>query len=223
MALVHKIDFIKDLDKRSKNHFLVFNLPHDADYSIETYKTKIINYFKTFVFRYYVIVHHDEINLAGEKEREHIHALIELSSVKRGSTLLNDLEKGLQVKNETISVAVPLNISKCARYLIHLDDPDKKQYSKTDVLTNDLSRYEDYINLWGKMALTTQKVIEICRNSTNLLEVFCKIDSIENNARYLNLIREVWQQVHYYGNAGNKDARTIIGDTNSNDVNINNN
>jgi len=217
MALIKNIDFVKDLDKRSKTHFLVFNLPHDADYSISAYKTKIIDFFKSYTFRYYLIVHHDEINEDGEKEREHIHALIELSSVKRGSTLLNDLEKGLQVKNETISVAVPLNMTKCLRYLTHLDDPSKKRYEKTAVFTNDFSRYEDYINFCCKTALTTQKLIDICQTSTSLLEVFCKIDSIDNNARYLNLIRAVWQEVHDYARAGNRESRLLVGDTNAND------
>lgn len=75
------------------------------------------------------IYHDKDVHEDGTLKKAHVHAIVQFNAVKRGTT----------VKNDFGGDSVGLHLQKCDnsltvyRYLIHADDPQKYQYSNSDI------------------------------------------------------------------------------------------
>lgn len=86
--------------------------------------------------RYAYILHNKDVDEVGELKGDHLH-IVFLSPVGKSSeNWLDFFEKWLNVDRDAISIEMVKNEKASLRYLIHLDNPSKHQYSIDEVVTN---------------------------------------------------------------------------------------
>lgn len=86
-----------------------------------------LEYIKRFYDNYIYILHDHDINDTGSPKKPHYHVLLVFDNQKKLSTLEN------QTQIERNNVYYINTLDGQLRYLIHLDDEDKYQYSKDEV------------------------------------------------------------------------------------------
>ena len=144
--------------------------------------------------KYAYIVHDKDTNENGEVKKIHSHVVIKYGGRRTLSS----------VKNEFKTIGVPSNlINTCneramLRYLIHLDDNDKYQYSKDDVKTNmidecnsawndEISSEEAFLMLNKYISETKENITAIDMNMYAIRHGYLKglkaYQSLLNNAR----------------------------------------
>ena len=158
----------------------------------------IEDYFKTLVTRgicsfYACILHDRDFNADGEIKRPHIHIVFELSFSRADSAIAKDLAKELMININIISYAVALNWCSSIRYLTHLDNPEKYQYLKSDIHTNEEDSYSAFVNQMDFMELDIQSLINIVNSSKSVIEVY-SIIGIKNATKYRWLIKDLIEQ-----------------------------
>lgn len=170
-------------------------------YEINIDLTNFCNYEVTTWFK---IIHDMDINLNGERKTPHIHAIFELSSRVRKSTLIKRLSIGLDINVNQISVDEVKNISKITQYLIHANDKEKYQYSIEKIETNNEERLKYLLMNNEKTGLTTEELFDIIDNSKSVRELIKKIgiDMYMKYGRVIDLLwkekRENERQCYYY-------------------------
>lgn len=86
--------------------------------------------------RYAYILHDKDITEEGKEKGDHIH-LIFISPVGKSSeNWLDWFTSWLKIDRDAISIEMVKNEKSCLRYLVHLDNPSKHQYSIEEVHTN---------------------------------------------------------------------------------------
>lgn len=108
---------------------------------------------QTFVSPY----HDNDLNPTGEKKKAHYHVMMMYDSMKTIEQAKENFEKiggvGCEVINSTRGYA---------RYLCHLDNPDKFQYSIDDVKSFSGADYIETINLVTDKYKIIGEMIEFC-------------------------------------------------------------
>lgn len=105
-------------DERYRS-FIFILYPDSTSYDYEEVINTIKGEFKFYVF----ITHLPE----QEEKKVHTHVLVTFSNPRYASTVANKLGIDLSIIN------LPISKRGYVRYMIHLDYPDKKQYSLTDL------------------------------------------------------------------------------------------
>lgn len=77
----------------------------------------------------------------------HYHVVIQLSKICRIKTMINKIMSMFHCNENQITIDKCNSIVMQTRYLLHLDDFDKYQYDKYDVVCNDKDVLERYCNL----------------------------------------------------------------------------
>lgn len=88
---------------------------------------------------YAYIKHNFCLDDDGHLKKEHIHFV----AYFKNACTVSALSKVLGIDDRFIEVCS--SISSAVRYLIHLDDPDKHQYSSIDICTSDVDRVCGYL------------------------------------------------------------------------------
>lgn len=138
----------------TRNYGLI--IPHEWENA-----QKIIETAKATAKNYYIILHDCDVTEYGELKKSHYHIIITLSSPRKLSTIhkyFKDYPEILENSIEKIK-----NITGAKQYLIHFNNPEKFQYDKKLVLTND----KKYLDLFLE---TKSKETEL----EELLEMFNK-------------------------------------------------
>lgn len=86
--------------------------------------------------RYAYILHDKDINEDGELKPSHVHLVFISPIGKSSDNWIEFFKKWLNVDSDAISIEMVKNEKACLRYLIHLDNPTKHQYSSDEVKTN---------------------------------------------------------------------------------------
>lgn len=126
--------------------------------------------------------HNDDLLPTGEKKKPHYHVMLMFDSVKTMEQAKEVFEQIGGVGCETVKA-----IRGYARYLCHLDSPDKTKYNIEDVVCFGGS---DYI---GTISLTTDKYVAIKE-----IIAFCEDNDVFNYAQLLMWCsnnREDWFRV----------------------------
>lgn len=123
-------------------------------------------------------LHDKDVNPTGEVKKEHYHVIIMFDAVKEVAQAVEIFEKIGGVGCEKVN-----SIRGYARYLCHLDNPDKAQYNTDDVKC---LCGADYINVIG---LVTDKykaigeMIDFCEEndiySYSQLLVYCRMNRFD--------------------------------------------
>ncbi len=119
-------------------------------------------------------LHDSDLNPTGEEKKEHYHVMIMYESVKT-----REQAKELFDEIGGVGIEVVNSIRGYARYLCHLDNPDKAQYSTDDVRS---LAGADYISVIG-LATDKYKAIK------EILD-YCVINEVYNYCEILDYARE---------------------------------
>lgn len=87
-------------------------------------------------------LHDEDLNPDGEKKKPHFHVLCIFDSVKTNKQFLEIASTFGGVGQEKVN-----SIRGYARYLCHLDNPEKHRYSEDDIITIGCEDYFDLISL----------------------------------------------------------------------------
>ena len=152
------------LNKRSSNFVIVLNSPKGRDF-IEFYDF-FMNTLKAYNsnFDFYSILHDSDIKDNGELKTPHYHIVISFKNGfrTRCRTILNlftDIEY-----LSCISIQLCVNLISSIRYLIHLDNEKKFQYSRDLISTNNNRMLSNYLDGTTELEnLNASELIYICK------------------------------------------------------------
>lgn len=99
----------------------------------------------TEISEYFYILHNKDINELGVIKKPHYHILLNVDLPTKHNECKQFLISLFQLVDINIRVVNVKNINAFARYLTHKDNPLKYQYSDSEIITNCLSSYYDYI------------------------------------------------------------------------------
>jgi hypothetical protein len=111
-------------------------------------KTKVADFqedLSKFGFQYYMIIHDKDVDNQGALIRTHIHLVIVSSKTLRVKQVINLLSDSLVTNPENIQVQEVISLSGSIQYLLHLNNKEKYQYSRDEILTNDIDNLEGYL------------------------------------------------------------------------------
>lgn len=143
---------------------------------------------------YAIILHDKDFNADAEVKRPHYHIVFEMSSPKGDQTIAKDIARSLLVNMNIISYACALNFCGAIRYLTHLDNADKHQYSKSDVITSSEGEYQMFVNQMDFLDLDISSLLNIIKSSKSLTEVYSTI-GIGNATKYRWLIKDLLGEI----------------------------
>lgn len=149
---------------------------------------KIIKELNLVCLHYYAILHDNDIDKDGVLKRPHYHIVCVFENVISRSRLLKVLSFVLEIPKEMISARPTISLVKELRYLIHLDNEDKYQYSRDLVFSDDKERYLSYIE--RKEYFSERTLIRIARNCQSKLDFICYIgmDFYEKHHYFCDLV-----------------------------------
>lgn len=143
---------------------------------------------------YAIILHDKDFNADGEIKRPHYHIVFEMSSPKGDQTIAKDMAKVLLININVISYACALNFCGAIRYLTHLDNADKYQYSKSDLITSSEGEYQMFVNQMDFLDLDISSLLNIIKSSKSLTDVYQTI-GIGNATKYRWLIKDLLGEI----------------------------
>lgn len=125
------------LSERRRSFSIVINPPKDSrepmqwlNYYAICIKTQLNSY------NYFAIIHDKDKNEIGQDKTKHMHLILLSKEKSSGLDILAMLCKVLNCVNVQISIDKVYNVRQDIRYLIHEDQPQKYQYSKDEIITN---------------------------------------------------------------------------------------
>ena len=151
------------LNKRSSNFVIVLNSPKGRDF-IEFYDF-FMNTLKAYNsnFDFYSILHDSDIKDNGELKTLHYHIVISFKNGfrTRCATILNLFDDDIRL---CISIQLCVNLISSIRYLIHLDNETKFQYSRDLISTNNNRMLSNYLEGNTELEnLSSIELINICK------------------------------------------------------------
>ena len=102
-------------------------------------------------------LHDRDLNPTGEVKKEHYHVILMFPSVKSSEQALESFKEFGGVGAERIA-----SIRGYARYLCHLDNPDKAQYDTSDVVTYGGADYFNIITLVTDKYVALADILDFC-------------------------------------------------------------
>lgn len=127
-------------------------------------------------------LHKDDVNPTGEKKKEHYHVMIMFDNVKTTEQAREIFEKIKGVGCEIVQ-----SVRGYARYLCHLDNPEKAQYNTDDVIC---LCGADYV---GTIGLATDKYKALAE-----MQEFCDIHDVISFSllvKYARVHRSDWYRI----------------------------
>lgn len=119
-------------------------------------------------------LHDSDVNPNGEPKKEHYHVLIKFPGVQTADQAKNvfDVINGVGVERVA-------SFRNYARYLCHLDNPDKARYQESDVKSLGAISYFDIISVPDDKYVLIGEMID-----------FCKANQIYSYAQLMNISRK---------------------------------
>lgn len=102
-------------------------------------------------------LHDRDINLGGEPKKPHWHVMVMFDSVK---TL--DQARDLFKKINGVGCEKVASLRGCARYLCHLDNPEKERYKIEDVKCFGGANYDEVCSLVSDKYRSISEIIDFC-------------------------------------------------------------
>lgn len=96
-------------------------------------------------FLYYAIVHDKDTDLQGALIRSHLHLVLVSSKTLRVKQIIGIIADNFSTNDENIQVQEVVSLAGSIQYLLHMNNKEKYQYDKSNVLTNDTDNLEGYL------------------------------------------------------------------------------
>lgn len=147
----------------------------------------ILTAIKPICLEYYFIRHYADLNENGELKHDHYHLIIKLPKRIRKSTLIRVLASQLNINDNLITADILYNKRMSVRYLIHLDDPNKYQYSECQIFTNNDEALFNYLH-YDIENLDTDRLIDVV--------IKCNFNKIEiMRVLGLKIYNQYWRMI----------------------------
>ena len=127
-------------------------------------------------------IHDKDTNPTGEVKKAHYHVILMFDTVKTKEQAIDVFNKVNGVGCEVVN-----NLRSMARYLCHLDNPDKYQYSKDDVISLCGADYLSIIGSASDKYLALAEMMDFCEKYN--------VNSFAALARYSQANRNDWFRV----------------------------
>lgn len=122
-------------------------------------------------------IHDKDINPTGEEKKAHWHVLVKFDSVKTKEQAKIIFDEICGIGIERVS-----NFRNYARYLCHLDNPDKARYKEDDVIALGSIKYFDIISIPEDKYQIIGEIMD-----------FCDINNVISYAQLLRICRKYKQ------------------------------
>lgn len=147
----------KKEDKRVRNWTIEFypdSAPENYDEIIRDWRVKA----------FLSPLHKDDLNADGTKKKPHYHLLLLFSGKKSVSQVqeMSDQLSGVKVLED---FCVVRDTRAMARYLTHMDNPEKAQYSAKDVVCYGGADYLEYVETSSDITVVLNEITEFCIRS----------------------------------------------------------
>lgn len=138
----------------------------------------------------YWIKHDKDTDMRGNLKKEHYHVMLNFPHAIRARSV-EELLSRVGVANgfyETVQ-----SVPGYARYMCHLDNPEKYQYLPSDVHELGGAKYDEIIKIQSKKdkSETLKEIIQFCED--NELECYATLVkyAMDNNDRWLDLLMNI--------------------------------
>lgn len=187
---------MEKLNQRSDCFSLVLN---DSSWDCFHDSANIVRKFRCcddFTVVYIACIKHDkDIDEYGNVKTLHYHVVIQLNKICRLSTFLNEITKLFNCNENQVSIEKCNSLVMQTRYLIHLDDFDKYQYSEFDIVTDNLDFVMKSMK-YVKSISDIDDLIVLVKQYKNLLELMSVI-GYDNYKRYRVVITDIRRELKY--------------------------
>ncbi len=168
------------------------NETNEYDLTLE----QVVNKIKHETHYYFGINHDKDITENGEIRKSHFHIVLKLKTKRTKNGLLKRLAQLLEIDKTRISARITKSQDLMIRYLIHLDNKDKYQYSPSEILTN----RKDILNLAIKGEIEREDltaenlILTVERFGGNKLKIMSEI-GLKNYQRFRGAILDIINQL----------------------------
>lgn len=115
----------------------------------------------------------------------HYHVVLELDSICRVGTVLKWLCNKFHCNENQVSIDKCNSLAMQSRYLLHLDDIDKVRYYETEVSTNNIFRFKDYLTL-VKIKDMKDLIARVKEYHYDIEIIMSKIVNYDKYRKYIN-------------------------------------
>lgn len=147
---------------------------------------------------YWFVLHDNDIDIDGMNKHNHYHIIMQFHSPKMLETILVNLCYHLGCDRKIVSINICSDLLENIRYLTHIDYPEKVQYDKEDVITNDKGVFDEAIIYIT--SLTTSMLIDIVNNNDTMTGIL-KTLGLTNFKKYTNIINTLWKEKYSNANS----------------------
>lgn len=91
---------------------------------------------------YYIVEHDKDLNENGETKEKHFHIVFTVPVRMRFKQVFNLFNAG---EEQNTLVQVSDDLTHDIRYLTHKDNPEKHQYDDSEIISNNVERYNKYV------------------------------------------------------------------------------
>lgn len=175
------------LNQRSDKFTIVLN---DNEVNLFKDSETIVNKLITDVdvgVSYIACIKHDR---DIDEEQQHVktlhyHVVLELDSICRVGTVLKWLCNKFHCNENQVSIDKCNSLAMQSRYLLHLDDIDKVRYYETEVSTNNIFRFKDYLTL-VKIKDMKDLIARVKEYHYDIEIIMSKIVNYDKYRKYIN-------------------------------------
>lgn len=129
-----------------------------VDYCSKNLENALETLSSEYGYTYYAIKHY----VQEDTEYVHYHLVISSAKILRAKQVINHLCDCFGCDSENVQLLYCPCVASAVQYLIHKNNPDKHQYMKEEVFTNDPRQYDCLLKEpLGRLELTTKTLLEI--------------------------------------------------------------
>lgn len=145
-------------------------------------------------FIYFACVHDKDLTPDGEKKLTHMHIVLLCMKRQRVKQIINIFTDIADTNFLNVQVDEVVSTSSCIQYLLHLNDKNKHQYSRDELLSNNQEQADAYlIETPQANELTTQALFDfIFKDKLNRVEL-CYAIGIGKYQHYKSTIEDLYK------------------------------
>jgi len=163
-----------NLSKQTRKVTFIIQCDKYEDYECYDLLKELREYFNTCCDYYAMILHNADLTEDHIPKNNHIHCVCEFTtdySKTRLKTHLNNLSNELKLNPFAITINYAKDFIGNVRYLLHLDSPEKYQYERDMILTNDKDLTNLYLDSTSD-TLTGEGLLKIIKdNNCSLIKI----------------------------------------------------
>ena len=145
-------------------------------------------------FVYFACVHDKDKDEQGNDKLLHMHLVLHCQKRLRVKQIINQLQDVFNTNFENVRVDEVISSASSIQYLLHINDKNKYQYSRDELLSNNQEQADAYlIETPSSQELTTQQLFDyIFKDNLSKLEL-CYCIGIGKYQHYRHTINDLYE------------------------------